>query len=334
MELNFNLKDYNTFGLTCFAAKFLEVRHTEDLFLLHSIFGKEKLFILGFGANVVFATPHFDGVVAKMNNKGYDITFENEHILKVEVAAGEIWDGFVDWATERNLSGAENLAGIPSSVGASPVQNIGAYGAEVKDIIDYVTVYDLYENKFIKLSQEDCKFGYRNSVFKYQKGNLIIWKVGFCLNKNFVPNSDYKDIKIKLSQLNNIKLNPQLMAGIVREIRNTKLPDYKQNANVCSFFKNPVIPNEQYDILESKYPGIVAFEDNNGKKISAAWLIEQCGYKGKRIGNLAMHKSQALCMINCGQATGKEVEDFAAMIKKDIQEKFAIDLSIEAHIIK
>lgn len=334
MEYNIDLKPYNTFGLNCKAKEFIRLKTKEDLDLLHKEYEKQRILLLGLGANMVFVNKEFDGVVAKLENKGINIKEEDERKVIVEVEAGEEWDSFVDWACERGLSGVENLAGIPSSVGAAPVQNIGAYGMEVKDTIVYVTVFDLKENRFISFNNEECNFAYRNSIFKYQEGNLLIWKVGFCLSKAFLPNINYKALEDKLNKEDIYSLSPKLIAQKVREIRNEKLPDYRVLGNVGSFFKNPVIEKQLYERLLKDYKDIVAFDSGENKKISAAWLIEQCGYKGKQINNVGMHNRQALVMVNYGGASGEDVLSLAHDIQAKVKEKFDIDLNIEAHIIE
>lgn len=334
MEYNIDLKPYNTFGLNCKAKEFIRLKTKEDLDLLHKEYEKQRILLLGLGANMVFVNKEFDGVVAKLENKGINIKEEDERKVIVEVEAGEEWDSFVDWACERGLSGVENLAGIPSSVGAAPVQNIGAYGMEVKDTIVYVTVFDLKENRFISFNNEECNFAYRNSIFKYQEGNLLIWKVVFCLSKAFLPNINYKALEDKLNKEDIHSLSPKLIAQKVREIRNEKLPDYRVLGNVGSFFKNPVIEKQLYERLLKDYKDIVAFDSGENKKISAAWLIEQCGYKGKQINNVGMHNRQALVMVNYGGASGEDVLSLAHDIQAKVKEKFDIDLNIEAHIIE
>lgn len=334
MEYNIDLKPYNTFGLNCKAKEFIRLKTKEDLDLLHKEYEKQRILLLGLGANMVFVNKEFDGIVAKLENKGINIKEEDERKVIVEVEAGEEWDSFVDWACERGLSGVENLAGIPSSVGAAPVQNIGAYGMEVKDTIVYVTVFDLKENRFISFNNEECNFAYRNSIFKYQEGNLLIWKVGFCLSKAFSPNINYKALEDKLNKEDIHSLSPKLIAQKVREIRNEKLPDYRVLGNVGSFFKNPVIEKQLYEQLLKDYKDIVAFDSGENKKISAAWLIEQCGYKGKQINNVGMHNRQALVMVNYGGASGEDVLSLAHDIQAKVKEKFDIDLNIEAHIIE
>ena len=210
MEYDFDLREYNTFGLPCVAKEFLRVKDEDDLYTLSDLYHEGSIFILGFGANVIFSQEKTDKVVAKIENKGLSIISENKDFVCVEVAAGELWDDFIDWATRKNLSGIENLAGIPSSVGASPVQNIGAYGMEAKDSVYSVTCFDLEKKAWQRISNKDCKFEYRNSIFKHQKGNLLIWKVCFRLQRKFSPNINYKDIENKINNYvkeNNINLN-------------------------------------------------------------------------------------------------------------------------------
>lgn len=333
MKYDIDLSRYNTFGLHCVAKKFLIVANNEDLQELAKLYQNNEVFILGTGANTVFAEEKCDKIVAKVENLGKKIVEENEEYILLEVASGENWDDFVSWATMKNYSGLENLAGIPSSIGATPIQNIGAYGMEVKNIIDYVICFDLKQNQWVNLTKQECKFGYRDSVFKHTEKNLVIWKVGFRLNKKFTPNIDYKDIKNKIETEKVEHLTPQIIAQTIRQIRNNKLPDYKILGNVGSFFKNPIISLEQYLDLKKSFPNIVAFDERKNKKISAAWLIEQCGYKGKRIGNVGMHSTQALVMVNYGSAKGKEVIGLANEIKESIKQRFNINLEIEANII-
>lgn len=332
MEHNIELKPYNTFSLDCKAKEFLRIEKERDLSFLHKEYGKKKILFLGLGANIVFVGKEFDGLVVKLENKGISVKEEDKEKVIVEVGAGEVWNDFVDWACEKGLSGIENLSGIPSSVGAAPVQNIGAYGMELKDSLEYVVVFDLEENRFMTLKNEDCCFSYRNSVFKYQKGNLLIWKVGFRLSKEFKPNLTYKGLQERLFSKGQT-LSPKLVAQTVRQIRDEKLPDYKVLGNVGSFFKNPVITRQHYQRLLSEFPDIVAFDSGMDKKISAAYLIEKCGYKGKQIKNVGMHSRQALVMVNYGKATGSDVLYLAKEIQKSVKEKFDIDLNIEAHII-
>lgn len=333
MKYDVDLIRYNTFGLHCIAKNFLIVANNEDLQELSKLYQNNEVFILGRGANTIFAEEKCDKIVAKVENLGKKIVEENnEHIL-IEVASGENWDDFVSWATLNDYSGLENLAGIPSSIGATPIQNIGAYGMEVKDIIDYVICFDLKHNQWVNLTKQECKFGYRDSVFKHMEKNLLIWKVGFRLNKKFTPNINYKDIKNKIEIEKTELLTPKIIAQTIRQIRDNKLPDYKILGNVGSFFKNPIISLGQYLDLKKLFPDIVAFDEGENKKISAAWLIEQCGYKGKKIGNIGMHSTQALVMVNYGDAKGEDVIELANEIKESIKQKFEINLEIEANII-
>lgn len=334
MEYNFNLKDLNTFHLDCTAKEFLRLRNDEDLQHLHNIYGKEKIFVLGGGANTVFACEYFDGVVAKVENKGFSIVKEDQDNITLEVAGGEIWKDFVLWSCEKGYCGVENLAAIPGSVGAAPVQNIGAYGAEAKDCITEVLVYDMSKDSFRWFSNRECEFAYRYSCFKYQEGNLLIWKVRFSLKKHFTPNISYKALKDKLENMPQESVTPMLIAKMVTEIRDSKLPNPDVLGNAGSFFKNPVISTEQYERLKNFYPDIVAFDDEKGKKISAGWLIEQCGFKGRRVGNVGMHEKQALVLVNYGGATAEELINFAYAVIDNVKNRFDIELCPEAHIIK
>lgn len=334
MEYNVSLKEMNSFHLDCKAEKFIRVKEEKDLERLSEYYGKEKIYILGSGSNTLFVKQHYDGIVARIENKGLRIIAENEDDITVEVSSGQVWNDFVEWVCKNNYSGVENLAAVPSSVGAVPVQNIGAYGSEAKDVIDKVLVYDLEKKEFKYWTNEDCDFGYRYSKFKYQKGNLVIWKVVFKLQKHFVLNNSYKALKDKLESSNQTIITPKLVAQIVTEIRNSKLPNPEILGNVGSFFKNPIITKEQYERLQTLYPNIVAFDDEKGKKISAGWLIEQCGYKGKRIGNVGVYEKQALIVVNYSNASGKELLDFSNAIIETVKDKFDIILEPEVHIVK
>ncbi|MDO5759935.1 MAG: UDP-N-acetylenolpyruvoylglucosamine reductase, partial [Bacteroidota bacterium] len=200
-------------------------------------------------------------------------------------------------------------------------------------IIEYVVCFDLKGEKWIRFENKECNFGYRESIFKHQEGNFIIWRVGFRLKKNFTPNIEYKDIKKAIENNNITSLSPSIIARLVKQIRKEKLPDYKVLGNVGSFFKNPIISNKHYAELVKVYPNIVAFDEKESKKISAAWLIEYCGYKGKRIGNVGMSSNQALIMVNYGGANGEEVLFLAKEIQEKVKQNFDINLEIEANII-
>lgn len=333
MENNVDLKTYNTFGLSCTAKDLFHVRNEQDLSELHELYCHRRVVVLGMGANTVFVDKNFDGVVARIENKGTKIVAQDDKSVLIEVCAGENWDEFVEFATQRGYCGVENLAGIPSSVGAVPVQNVGAYGAEVKDVIHSVCVFDLKTGKQFDRDNVSCKFAYRESVFKHQEGNLLIWKVRFKLSKVFVANLSYKALKDKVSQDNISDLSAKKIASVVRQIRESKLPDYKVLGNVGSFFRNPVVEGSVLEKIEKTYPDIVAFRDKDKYKLSAAYLIEHCGYKGKRIGNVGMHDKQALVMVNYGGATGEEILSLARQIQQSVYQTFGVDLQIEAHII-
>jgi UDP-N-acetylmuramate dehydrogenase len=236
---------------------------------------------------------------------------------------------------KKGLSNIENLAAIPGTVGAAPVQNIGAYGQEAKDSIVSCLVFDMTTKTFSWIDNKDCHFDYRYSIFKYQKGNLVIWKVRFLLNKHFSVNTSYKALKEELDKVEDKSMiTPSFVAKKVTEIRDNKLPDPRVLGNVGSFFKNPIIPQEQYEKIRQHYPNIVSFQAKDGVKISAGWLIEQCGYKGKRVGKVGMSERQALVMVNYGEATGKEIISFANAIIDSVKNMFNIQIQIEAHLVR
>lgn len=334
IQKNVLLKNYNTFGISVYAKRFISVN---SVFELQQILKVEKdIFLISGGSNMLL-TKDIDKLVVHINIKGVSIDNEAENAAYLTVNAGENWHEFVLWCISQNYGGIENLSLIPGNVGTCPIQNIGAYGVEVKDTITKVEALDIETSKLVQFSNEDCNFGYRNSIFKNEvKGKYIITSVSFKLTKiDHSLNSSYGAIETELS-LKKIS-NPTLkdISDAVITIRTSKLPNPKEIGNSGSFFKNPVITTIQFLKLQKEYPDIPSYKISDIEvKIPAGWLIEQAGFKGKRYGEFGVHEKQALVLVNYGNATGKEIYQLAEKIKKTIIKKFEITLEIEVNIIK
>ena len=335
LQKNFNLKNLNSFNIsakTKYFYKFSSIKELQDILEYNKIL-KEKTMILGGGSNILL-TKDFNGLIIKNEIKGINIKSESEKHVTIEVGAGENWHNFVKWSVTNNLSGIENLALIPGSVGATPIQNIGAYGMEVKNTIRKVYYLDIETLTEKFLTNKECIFKYRDSIFKNKfKNKFIITKVVFCLNKEHANNSNYGAINEELKKL---KMEPSLKSifqAVIR-IRNQKLPDPKILGNSGSFFKNPIIKNQKFEIIKKTYPNIVGYPMQSGDiKIAAGWLIEQAGWKGYTEGSVGVHKKQALVLVNYGESSGKNILDLSIKIKNSIKEKFNIEITPEVNII-
>lgn len=330
---NHDLLPYNTFKLRARAAQFCELTDINQLVHIYTQpdFHPETTIWLGSGSNVLFMED-YEGLVVHMANKGFQEIYRSNSKVLIEVQAGEIWHDFVIKTISMGLSGLENLSLIPGTVGAAPVQNIGAYGVEVKDYIDSVRCFDLEKYEFVELANENCLFNYRDSIFKHGgKKRYVIVSVTFALNTNFEPILQYGDLA-KLVALECGKRTPNAkdVSNAVCKIRQYKLPDPKELGNVGSFYKNPVIPMAKFQELYAEYPNIPHYPQNDGTvKIAAGWLIDQCGLKGKQIGGAAIHQKQALVLINKNQATAADVRGLSNFICAEIWLKFGISLITE-----
>ncbi|SFN14711.1 UDP-N-acetylmuramate dehydrogenase [Chryseobacterium oleae] len=337
MQENFSLKPYNTFGVDVNAKYFIEVQTLEELrdAINYSKNHDLPVLFLGGGSNILL-TKDFDGLAIKLSLKGIDEKDLNDNEILVTAKAGENWHEFVMYSLEKNYGGLENLSLIPGNVGTSPMQNIGAYGTEIKDIFVSCTVLDL-ENLALKtFNLEECRFGYRDSIFKQEgKGRYVILEVTFHLTKkDHHIKTEYGAIKTELENLGITDPTIQDVSKAVINIRQSKLPDPKETGNAGSFFKNPTIPLAQFEDLKQKFENIPGYPNGDVVKVPAGWLIEQCGWKGKQIGNTASHKLQALVIVNAtGNATGKEIFDFSTEIINSVIEKFGIELEREVNII-
>ena len=330
---NISLKNYNTFGIEAKAKQFISVNSKEELKKIVNKFKNEKKYFLGGGSNILI-TKDIDGIVIHLNFLGKTINKIDENFSLVHAKSGENWHELVKWCISKNLGGIENLSLIPGNVGAAPIQNIGAYGVEIKDSLISCEVFDLESNNIINFKKEDCFFTYRSSVFKKNK-NFIILSVNLKLsNSNHNLNLEYGSIKEKLSLLKITKPTILDVSNIVTEIRNNKLPDPKKIGNCGSFFKNPIISNIHLKKLKETFKDIPYYTiSENEFKIPAAWLIEKAGFKGKRIKNYGVHKKQALVLVNYSTASGKEILNFSKSIEKAIKFIFEIELQSEVNII-
>ena len=330
---NISLKEYNTFGIAVNAKRFISV---DSVYQLQQLLKVEKdLFLISGGSNMLL-TKDIEKLVVHIDIKGISIDNEDENTAYITVNAGENWHEFVLWCVSENYGGIENLSLIPGNVGTCPIQNIGAYGVEVKDTITKVEAVEIKTGKLVQFSNEDCNFGYRNSIFKNEvKGKYIITSVSFKLTKtNHNLNSSYGAINTELIAKNITKPSLKDISEAVIAIRKSKLPDPKEIGNSGSFFKNPVIATTQFLELQKDSPTIPSYKISDTEvKVPAGWLIEQAGFKGKRFGNYGVHEKQALVLVNYGNATGKEIYQLAEKIKDTILSQFDIPLEIEVNII-
>ncbi len=331
---NQNLKSYNTFGMEVYAKQFVELETVEETPAAVAEYLQQwPYYILGGGSNTLF-TNDFDGTIVHPAFCGIEVMEDNGDTVLLRVAAGEPWDNLIQYCIKRQFFGIENLTAIPGLVGSAPVQNIGAYGVEVKDIVHKVQGYILSTRNPFELSNADCQFGYRNSIFKQTlKNDCIITYVWFQLSKKQHFTLSYQGLS-KALQERELPLTLRNISDCVRQIRDSKLPDPQFVGNGGSFFKNPVVSAEKYKELQTQYPDLVAYDAlDGGKKLSAGQLIEKAGWKGKRVGNAGTWKNQALVLVNYGGATPKEVLEVAETIIKDVKNLFGITLEMEINRI-
>jgi UDP-N-acetylmuramate dehydrogenase len=335
IQHNYSLKNYNTFGIAAKAKYFATFDSVIELkeILATNLHQKHKFFILGSGSNILLSQD-YNGIMLHNKIEGICILEDNDNEIIVEVGAGVIWHDFVMWSVSQELSGIENLALIPGTVGASPVQNIGAYGMEVKDTIHKVTALEI-ENKTIKtFSNSDCNFEYRNSIFKHKlKNKFIITKVEFKLQKTALNKTSYGAIQDELNTLQ-LEANSKNISTAVINIRSRKLPNPKELGNSGSFFKNPIIETSQFEGLKKEFPEMVGYKISETEtKIAAGWLIDNAGLKGYRKEDAGVHKNQALVLVNYGNACGKEIINLAKKIQQKIKDKYGISIEPEVNIL-
>lgn len=332
---NYPLRKLNTFGLDVNASAFCEVSEEKDILeLVHSgqYRGKNK-FVLGGGSNILF-THDLEALCIRNQIKGITVIREDESHTWVKSGGGESWHELVMYCVSRNLGGIENLSLIPGSAGAAPIQNIGAYGVELKETFHELEAIHLERGEQMKFSLADCHFGYRDSVFKRDlKGQFMITSLTLKLRKDPAFNTSYGAIEQELKAMHVSSLNVKSISQAVINIRRSKLPDPAVIGNCGSFFKNPEVPEEKFAELKKSYPDIVGYPTVPGKvKLAAGWLIESCGWKGKRIGNVGMHAKQALVLVNHGGATGAELYAHAERVQRSVKEKFDVYLEMEVNV--
>jgi UDP-N-acetylmuramate dehydrogenase len=334
-QKNFSLKAYNTFGIDQVAENFISANSIEELRGILVKYSSEKLFVLGGGSNLLL-TQDVPGLTLHINLKGKEIVESNntENIVLVKAMAGEVWHAFVLWTLENGLGGLENLSLIPGSVGAAPIQNIGAYGVELKDSFVRCEAMEIETGILKTFDKTDCEFDYRHSVFKTKlKNKYIITAVYFSLTKlNHLLKTEYGTIQTELALQGIEHPTPSDISNAVISIRQQKLPDPKIIGNSGSFFKNPVVERAIFQSIKEKYPDMPFYEVGDLVKIPAGWLIEQAGFKGKRFGDAGVHTKQALVLVNYGNAKGKEILALSNKIRQTVFEKFGIQLTPEVNI--
>ena len=333
IQTNKNLKEYNTFGISVKAEMFAVFSSIEELKQILSLRNDKKLLVLGGGSNLLL-TKDFDGLVIKNEIKRFEVIEETASEVIVESGAGENWHEFVLNCIDKGFGGIENLSLIPGSVGACPMQNIGAYGVEIKDVFESLSAYHIASGEIHYFDKTKCEFGYRESIFKNKvKGEYIILTVTFRLTKNPTINSSYgainEQLKVMGIQVPTIK---ELSAAVIA-IRQSKLPDPKIIGNAGSFFKNPTVDYVLLEKIQENYPDIPNYSAENGRKLAAGWLIEKAGWKGRTFDNYGVHKLQALVLVNYGNCTGQEIFDLSSQIIQDVFEKFGVLLEREVNIL-
>jgi len=337
IQENISLLSYNTFGIDTSARYFCTIRFKEEIIQLikHPLTSFGKFLFLGGGSNILLCND-FDGLVIKNEIQGIDIVKEDDEQIWVKSYSGTVWHEWVMYCVKHRYGGIENMSLIPGTVGAAPMQNIGAYGVELKDVFEELEAINIQTAETKIFTKEDCHFGYRESVFKKEaKGKFFIYSVTLRLSKHPVLNTTYGDIQKVLTQKDITHPDIKDISDAVIEIRQSKLPDPKILGNAGSFFKNPELDKSQADHLQAAYPEMAAYDLPNGKvKIPAGWLIEQCGWKGKRIGHTGNHTKQALVIVNYGNATGSEIWQHAIHVQQSVQQKFGIIIEPEVNIIE
>jgi UDP-N-acetylmuramate dehydrogenase len=328
IQQSISLKPYNTFGIDVPAEYFVNVTDINDLSEISSL--PYRKHILGGGSNILLTQP-VSGLVVHNELKGITIEKEDNNYVWLRVQSGEIWHDLVLYAINKGLGGIENLALIPGTVGASPMQNIGAYGVEAKETIESVTFWYWKGKTFLTYNNRDCNFGYRDSIFKHElKEKVFITSVVYKLNKQPEYNISYGAIKQELENMEVTELSVKAIAYAVMHIRNSKLPDPKVIGNAGSFFKNPTISSSHFEQIRTRYRDIPSYPvSNNLIKVPAAWLIEQCGWKGYRAGKTGVHAKQALVLVNYGEAKGSDIWKLSGEIVGSVKERFGIELERE-----
>lgn len=325
-----SLKNLNTFGIDVKCKNLVHIYSSQDIFEF-ILSNEEPYMVLGGGSNVLF-TKDFEGTILKNEIKGFEIIDEDDQQVLIKVGAGENWHQFVMWCVSHQLWGLENLSLIPGSVGAAPMQNIGAYGTDQNTSFHSLTAIHIEEGTTSVYYKNDCKFGYRESIFKHElKDKIIITHVCYLLSKVAKPNLNYKDVQEKIGHLPSPSIRE--ISDAVIEIRQSKLPDPRQLGNAGSFFKNPVISKNKFEALQNQYADMPNYPAGEDVKLPAAWLIDQCGFKGKVFGQTGSHSKQALVIVNYGNASGLEVYNHAKNVQQTVFEKFGVMLEMEVNVV-
>ena len=337
---NYSLKEHNTFGIDAKCRQFIEFEDDDEAVEVAKILRESATpyIIIGGGSNLLL-TKDFDGIVVRSGIKGH--YFEEtgdrslETVVRMTCGSGEVWDDMVATSIKAGYYGMENLSLIPGDVGASAVQNIGAYGMEASDLILCVWMIEIPTGKPWMIGNEECEYGYRQSRFKQDwKNRFLITRVTYGLAKTFQPHLDYGNIRQELERRGIQEPTAQQLRDVIIDIRNAKLPDPKIEGNAGSFFMNPIVPKDKYETLAAQYPTMPHYEvDARYEKIPAGWMIEQCGWKGKSLGRAGVHDKQALVLVNRGGATGSEIVALCDAIRKDVKSKFDIDIHPEVNIM-
>ncbi|MEJ7586073.1 MAG: UDP-N-acetylmuramate dehydrogenase [Ferruginibacter sp.] len=340
LKENFSLKKYNTFGIDATARYFASFSNLDELEECLSLSQRSAIsnpqspLVLGGGSNILL-TKNFNGFVLKNEITGIEKIKEDPHHVYVKAGAGVNWHSLVTYCIDNGLAGVENLSLIPGNTGASPMQNIGAYGVEIKDVFFSLEAFHIKEKKLMTFSLNDCSFGYRESIFKGKLRNeFVITTVTLCLNKTPVFNTSYGAIEQELKAMGIQQLTIKAVSQAVINIRSSKLPDPAVTGNAGSFFKNPEIAGNTFEALKANFPEIVGYPSANGNiKLAAGWLIEQCGWKGYRKGDAGCHAKQALVLVNYGNANGKEIADLSIQIVNSVRKAFGVTLEREVNIV-
>lgn len=336
VQKDVQLKPFNTFGIEATAKYFIEVLSIEQLqeILQNPDYQSTERLILGGGSNMLL-TKDFDGLVIKIAIKGFEVVNENEDNIWLKVGAGVVWHDLVLQCVNQNYAGMENLSLIPGTVGAAPMQNIGAYGIEIKEVFEELQALEIATGEIRIFDKATCNFGYRESIFKHEaKGKYIILNVTFKLNKRPTFHIEYGAIKDTLGEMGISEMSIKAISDAVIHIRQSKLPNPAEIGNAGSFFKNPEIPNSQFEALKAQFPTIPSYPvSDTTTKVPAGWLIEQAGWKGQRFDNVGVHAKQALVLVNYGGGKGEEIKDLSQKIQASVKEKFGIQLSVEVNFI-
>jgi len=329
-----SLKAFNSFGVEV-RARLLVQAHTDQQVREALALGEQRqlpLLVIGGGSNLLL-TRDVEALVLHMASRGRRILADDGARVLVEAEAGELWHPFVQWTLQQGLGGLENLSLIPGTVGAAPMQNIGAYGVELKDHFVGLTALDRRSGELREFSRDDCAFAYRDSLFKHEAGRWLILRVRFALSRIAAVRLDYGPLRQRLSEQGIEQPTPMQVSQAICAIRREKLPDPAELGNAGSFFKNPQVPAELAERLRGEYPDLVAYPQADGRvKLAAGWLIERAGWKGFRQGNVGVHRLQALVLVNYGNASGQQVLDLARQIQADVARRFAVELEMEPNV--